>query len=264
MLQEERMRRMKPYKGFDENLRLDGKVAVITGAASGIGNATAKLMSKKGAKIVALDRNPEVVQIAKEIAPDALGIAVDLTDYEQVEKAFDAILKEMQGIDIVCNIAGLGSGTAACDISPEEYLRVINVNLNAVFYVCQIAGKIMIRQGRGGRIINMSSQAGVVALYGHVAYSASKAGLMAVTRDLALEWGKYGITVNSVAPTVVMTPMAKDYWVGERAEAHLAQIPAGRFAEMDEVAMAFVYLASDAAAMINGSNLVIDGGFTIN
>ena len=122
----------------------------------------------------------------------------------------------------------------------------------------------MIRQGRGGRIINMSSQAGVVALYGHVAYSASKAGLMAVTRDLALEWGKYGITVNSVAPTVVMTPMAKDYWVGERAEAHLAQIPAGRFAEMDEVAMAFVYLASDAAAMINGSNLVIDGGFTIN
>lgn len=189
---------------------------------------------------------------------------MDLTDYAQVEKAFETIVEKMQGVDIVCNIAGLGSGTAACDITPEEFLRVINVNLNAVFYVSQIAGKIMIRQGRGGRIINMSSQAGVVALNGHVAYSASKAGLMAVTRDLALEWGQYGITVNSVAPTVVMTPMAKDYWVGERARAHLAQIPAGRFAEMDEVAMAFVYLASDAAAMINGSNLVIDGGFTIN
>lgn len=255
---------MNQYKGFDENLRLDGKVAVVTGAASGIGNATAKLMAKKGARIVALDRNPEVIEIAKEIAADALGIAVDLTDYKQVEEVFCTIRQETGSIDIVCNIAGLGSGTPADEITPEEFLRVINVNLNAVFYVSQVAGKIMIEQGRGGRIINMSSQAGVVALYGHVAYSASKAGLMAVTRDMALEWGKYGITVNSVAPTVVMTPMAKDYWVGERGAAHLAQIPAGRFAEMDEIAMAFVYLASDAAAMVNGANLVVDGGFTIN
>ena len=122
----------------------------------------------------------------------------------------------------------------------------------------------MIQQGRGGRIINMSSQAGIVALPGHIAYSASKAGVMAITRDLALEWGKYGITVNSVAPTVVMTPMSREYWSGERGASHLAQIPTGRFAEMDEVAMAYVYLASDAAAMINGANLVIDGGFTIN
>ena len=121
----------------------------------------------------------------------------------------------------------------------------------------------MIKAGRGGRIINMSSQAGVVALPGHIAYSASKGGLMAITRALALEWGKYGITVNSVAPTVVMTPMSRDYWVGERGAAHLAQIPAGRFAEMDEVAMVYVFLASDAAAMINGANIVIDGGFTI-
>lgn len=255
---------MKEYKGFDINLCLNGKVAVVTGAASGIGNATAKLMAKKGAKVVALDRNPEIEKIAGEIAEGTLGIAIDLTDYNQVENVFRMICEKMGGIDIVCNIAGLGSGTDAIEITPEEFLRVININLNAVFYVSQIAGRIMIQQGRGGRIINMSSQAGIVALQGHVAYSASKAGLMAVTRDLALEWGKYGITVNSVAPTVVMTPMAKDYWVGQRGAAHLAQIPAGRFAEMDEIAMAFVYLASDAAAMINGSNLVIDGGFTIN
>lgn len=255
---------MNQYKGFDENLRLDGKVAVITGGASGIGNATAKMMSKKGAKIVVLDRNPSIKEKAMEISEEALGIAVDLTDYAQVEKVFQDILEKMGSVDIVCNIAGLGSGTPAEDISQEEYLSVINVNLNAVFYVSQIAGRIMIKAGKGGRIINMSSQAGVVALHGHIAYSASKAGLMAITRDLALEWGKYGITVNSVAPTVVMTPMAKDYWVGERAEKHLAQIPVGRFAEMDEIAMAFVYLASDAAAMVNGTNLVVDGGFTIN
>ena len=109
----------------------------------------------------------------------------------------------------------------------------------------------------------MASQAGIVALFGHVAYSASKAGLLAVTRDLALEWGQYGITTNAISPTVVMTPMARDYWVGERGAAHLAQIPVGRFAEMDEVAMAACYLASDAATMINGANLVLDGGFTI-
>ena len=96
-----------------------------------------------------------------------------------------------------------------------------------------------------------------------MAYSASKAGLLAVTRDLALEWGKYGITCNAVSPTVVLTPMARDYWVGERGAAHLAQIPTGRFAEMDEIAAAVAFLASDAAQMINGHNLVVDGGFTI-
>ncbi len=165
--------------------------------------------------------------------------------------------------DILCNIAGLGSGTAAAEISKEEFDKVLQVNLNAAFYMAQIVGRRMIAAGRGGRIINMASQAGIVALFGHVAYSASKAGLLAVTRDLALEWGQYGITTNAISPTVVMTPMARDYWVGERGAAHLAQIPVGRFAEMDEVAMAACYLASDAATMINGANLVLDGGFTI-
>ncbi|MCI9067680.1 MAG: D-threitol dehydrogenase [Lachnospiraceae bacterium] len=255
---------MNQYQGFDENLSLEGKTAVITGGASGIGRATAGMMVRKGARVVILDRDPRVGEAAEEIGNGTLGLTADLTDYDQVEASFQEVLRTAGGIDIVCNIAGLGSGTPAEKITKEEFLRVINVNLNAVFFVSQVAGRIMLRQGRGGRIINMSSQAGVVALHGHVAYSASKAGLMAVTRDLALEWGKYGITVNSVAPTVVMTPMAKDYWVGERGAAHLAQIPAGRFAEMDEIAMAFVYLASDAAAMINGANLVVDGGFTIN
>lgn len=255
---------MKLYKEFDKNLRLDGKVAVITGGASGIGNTTAKMMAQKGARVILLDRNPQVLEETAQISEDALGYVVDLTVYQQVQDVFDEILKETGQIDIVCNIAGLGSACPAEDISLEEYTAVMNVNLNAVFYVCQVAGRIMIRSGKGGRIINMSSQAGIVALHGHVAYSASKGGLMAITRDLALEWGKYGITVNSVAPTVVMTPMAKDYWVGERAEAHLAEIPAGRFAEMEEVAMVYVYLASDAAAMINGANIVVDGGFTIH
>jgi len=122
----------------------------------------------------------------------------------------------------------------------------------------------MIERGEGGRIINIASDAGIVAIKDHVAYSASKAGLLAVTRSLALEWGKYGITCNAISPCVVMTPMSRAYWVGERAERHLEQIPVGRFAEMDEIAAAVAFLASDGAQMINGHNLSIDGGFTIN
>lgn len=253
---------MNQYKPFDLELRLDHKIALITGAASGIANATAKMMSKKGATVIMADIDPQVVEAAKEVER-ATAVVVDITDYAQLEKTVDSLTKTVGDIDILCNIAGLGSGTPAEEISKDEFDRVLKVNLCGAFYLSQIVGRKMIAAGKGGRIICMSSQAGVVALPGHVAYSASKAGLMAITRDMALEWGKYGITANTVAPTVVMTPMARDYWSGERGTAHLAQIPAGRFAEMDEVAMAVCYLASDAAAMINGANLVIDGGFTI-
>lgn len=253
---------MSQYKGFDTELRLDGKVALLTGAASGIANAAAKMMSKKGAKVIMVDVNPAVTEAAKEV-PGAVPVVLDITDYDLVERTVEELTQRVGNIDILCNIAGLGSGTPAEEISKEEFDRVLRVNLNGAFYLSQIVGRKMIQAGKGGRIISMSSQAGVVALPGHIAYSASKAGLMAITRDMALEWGKYGITANTIAPTVVMTPMARDYWSGERGAAHLAQIPTGRFAEMDEIAMAVCYLASDAAAMINGANLVIDGGFTI-
>ena len=144
----------------------------------------------------------------------------------------------------------------------EEFMNVLNVNLKSAFMVAQCVGRTMLESGRGGRIINIASDAGVVALKDHIAYSASKAGLISVTRTLALEWGPYGITTNAVSPCVVMTPMSKAYWVGEKAEKHLAQIPVGRFLEMDEVAACIAFLASDGAQMINGQNIVIDGGYT--
>lgn len=252
---------MKEYKEFDENLSLEGKVAVVTGGASGIGNASAKMLRRKGADVVLFDLSESVKKAAEEIG--AMGIALDITRPQEVQEAVDKVMECKGKIDILCNIAGLGSGTPAEDITIKEFDSVIRVNLCGAFYTSQIVGREMIKADNGGRIINMASQAGVVALPGHVAYSASKSGLLAVTRDLALEWGKYGITCNAISPTVVMTPMARDYWSGERGAAHLAQIPAGRFAEMDEIAMAVVYLASDAAAMVNGANLVVDGGFTI-
>ncbi len=253
---------MNTYKGFSLDLSLEDKIAVVTGAASGIGNAIAQMMSAKGAKVVMLDLNAAVMEAAVKV-DNAVGFQLDICDYIKTQATVKKIVGEVGPIDILCNIAGLGSGVNAESVTKEEFDRVLMVNLNAAFYMAQLVGREMIAANRGGRIINMASQAGIVALHGHVAYSASKAGLLAVTRDLALEWGKYGITTNAISPTVVMTPMAKEYWSGKRGADHIAQIPAGRFAEMDEIAIAACYLASDAAAMVNGANLVIDGGFTI-
>lgn len=255
---------MSVYKEFSRDLSLSGKVAVVSGGTSGIGFATAKMLALKGAAVVIWGRNPNIRQMAREIGGDAYGVQVDITDTAQTLSAVDDVIKMNGKIDILCNSAGIGSGKPAEDISEEEFMNVLNVNLKSAFMVAQSVGRTMIERGEGGRIINIASDAGIVAIKDHVAYSASKAGLLAVTRSLALEWGKYGITCNAISPCVVMTPMSRAYWVGERAERHLEQIPVGRFAEMDEIAAAVAFLASDGAQMINGHNLSIDGGFTIN
>ena len=232
---------MSAYKKFAYDLRLDGKVAVVTGGTSGIGQETARMLAWKGATVIIFGRNPKIHEIAAQLGPKVTGINVDITQTTQIAAAVDQVIKMNGAIDI---------------------MNVLNVNLKSAFMVAQCVGRTMLESGRGGRIINIASDAGVVALKDHIAYSASKAGLISVTRTLALEWGPYGITTNAVSPCVVMTPMSKAYWVGEKAEKHLAQIPVGRFLEMDEVAACIAFLASDGAQMINGQNIVIDGGYT--
>ena len=253
---------MSAYKKFAYDLRLDGKVAVVTGGTSGIGQETARMLAWKGATVIIFGRNPKIHEIAAQLGPKVTGINVDITPTTQIAAAGDQVSKMNGAIDILVNSAGIGSGKPAEDISEEEFMNVLNVNLKSAFMVAQCVGRTMLESGRGGRIINIASDAGVVALKDHIAYSASKAGLISVTRTLALEWGPYGITTNAVSPCVVMTPMSKAYWVGEKAEKHLAQIPVGRFLEMDEVAACIAFLASDGAQMINGQNIVIDGGYT--
>lgn len=255
---------MSVYKEFSHDLSLSGKVAVVSGGTSGIGYTTAKMLASKGASVVIWGRNPNIHKLAEEIGGGAYGVQLDITDTAQIRSAVDYVIKMNGKIDILCNSAGIGSGKPAEDISEEEFMNVLNVNLKSAFMAAQSVGRTMIERGNGGRIINIASDASVVAIKDHVAYSASKAGLLAVTRSLALEWGKYGITCNAISPCVVMTPMSKAYWVGERAERHLSEIPVGRFAEMEEIAAAVAFLASDGAQMINGHNLVVDGGFTIN
>ena len=251
---------MSEYRKFDYDLRLDGKTAVVTGGTSGIGKAIAEVFAFRGAKVVILGRK-NVQETAKELG--VAGKELELTDREAMKKTVQEIEEEYDGIDILVNCAGIGSGVPASEISEEEFANVLNVNLLSAFFLTQEVGNRMIAAGKGGRIINIASDAGISAVKDHVAYSASKAGLLSVTRTLALEWGPYGITTNAISPTVVMTPMSKAYWVGEKAEKRIEQIPVKRFGEMDEIAAAAAFLASDGAQMINGHNLVADGGLSI-
>lgn len=242
---------------------LSGKLAVVTGAASGIGAAIAEGFAAKGARVAALDMNLEAAQARAAGLPGARAFACDVTDPASIARAVAEVRAEMAGIDILVNSAGIVDLAPAEEISDHAWTRTIEVNLTGSFLMAREVGRAMIAAGRGGRIINLASQAGSVAIDGHVAYCASKFGIIGVTKTLALEWGRHGITVNSISPTVVLTDLGRKAWDGPKGEAMKAQIPAGRFAEPHEIAAAAVFLASDEAAMINGADLLVDGGYTV-
>lgn len=242
---------------------LAGKTAVVTGAASGIGAAIAEGFAAKGARVALLDMNLDAAQQKADSLPDSHAFACDVTDASSIAAAVAQVTATFGGIDILVNSAGIVDLAPAEDLSPLAWSRTIDVNLTGSFVMAQAVGRAMIAAGKGGRIINLASQAGSVAIDGHVAYCASKFAIIGVTKTLALEWGRHGITVNSISPTVVMTDLGRKAWEGPKGDAMKAQIPVGRFAEPDEIAAAAVFLASDAAAMINGADLLVDGGYTV-
>lgn len=242
---------------------LGGRTAVVTGAGSGIGAAIAQAFAAQGARVALLDMNLAAATNAAAALPDAQAFACDVTDATSIGAAVDAVTQAFGGIDILVNSAGIVDLAPAEDLSDGAWTRTIAVNLTGSFLMAQAVGRGMIARGKGGRIINLASQAGSVAIEGHVAYCASKFGIVGVTKTLALEWGGHGITVNSISPTVVMTDLGRKAWDGPKGEAMKALIPAGRFAEPHEIAAAAVFLASDAAAMINGADLLVDGGYTV-
>lgn len=247
------------------DFRLDGKIAVITGAASGIGLATAKLFAEKGAVVCICDLNEEkALETAREI-PNCHGYGVNIADPNSVNALTEALIKEHGRIDILVNSAGVGDIEWAEEMSEKTWRKVIDINLSGTFFISQRIGQEMIRAGKGGKIVSLASQAGLVAIDKHVAYSVSKAGIISMTKSLAYEWGKYGIQVNAVSPTATETPMIEGYWdVGERHTNTIANTPAGRYCKPVEIACALLFLASDAANMITGENLVVDGGYTIH
>lgn len=243
---------------------LEGNVAMITGGVAGIGYAIASRFISQGCRVVLLDRSESVRDVARQLGPvsQVLGLRADVTSSPEVEQAIGETLRHFGRLDILVNSAGIVMLDPAEALSEAAWNATLAVNLTGVFLMSQIAGRHFLQQ-KGGTIINLASQAGVVALPGHLAYCASKAGVIGLTQVLALEWGPHNVRVNAISPTVVLTELGRKAWSGAVAEEMLQKIPLRRFAQPEDVAAAALYLASDAANMITGTNLVIDGGYTI-
>lgn len=251
------------FKGFDKDFNITDKVAVVTGAASGIGKAMAELFSEKGAYVVLLDIKEDVKDVAKKINPSrTLALQVDITKKENIEKVVAEIKKVYPKIDILANSAGVALLEKAEDLPEEYWDKTMELNLKGSFLMAQIIGREMIATG-GGKIVNMASQASVIALDKHVAYCASKAPIVSMTQVLAMEWAPYNINVNAISPTVILTELGKKAWAGQVGEDMKKLIPAGRFGYPEEVAACALFLVSDAMSLITGENLIIDGGYTI-
>lgn len=240
--------------------RLENKVAIITGGAAGIGAATAKKFVAEGAQVVIWDMNAERgEQFAKEL--NITFDKVNTANYEEIEVAAKKVFDKFGRIDILVNNAGITRDSTLKKMTPELWQQVIDVNLTGVFYCTKVVSEYMLQNG-WGRILNASS---VVALYGNFGqtnYTATKSGLIGMTKTLARELGRNGITVNCVAPGFIATEMVAA--MPENVlDAMKAKVPVGRLGEPSEIASAYAFLASDEAAYINGTVLSVDGGMTV-
>ena len=251
-------------------MRLDQRVAVITGAGSGIGQAMALLFAREAARIVAADVNGSAAEetAAKVVAEGGTcqAMVVDVTEPDQVRGMIERAHEHYGRIDILCNNAGIGSTTDVIDCEPDEWDRVMAVNVKSVYLGCKYVLPRMIAQG-GGVIVNTASVAGMVGIVKRASYSASKGAVIALTRQVAMDFVEQGIRVNCLCPGTVDSP-----WVGRlldmaadpvaARQTLVARQPMGRLGTPEEVAAAALYLASDDAAFITGTGLVIDGGLT--
>ena len=256
---------MAEFKGFDKNFEISGKTAVVTGSAKGIGKAIALMFAEKGANIVLVDMDPGIKEVSDEIKKmgrKTVELVYDISLTGNIDIIVKECLKNFPKIDILVNNAGVGLVDDAQKITEEIWDKTMSVNLKALFLLSQAVGKEMMRQGKG-KIINIASIAGPIAFEKHSAYTASKAGVIGLTKNMALEWAKYGINVNSVSPIVTLTEMGRTVWIGELGENMKKKIPMGRFNDPSEIAAVVLFLASDATDMITGHNVVIDGGYSI-
>lgn len=250
--------------GLDLSFSLDGKVAVVTGGASGIGAAIASTFVTKRAQVAIVDQNIDAAQVqAGELGHGTRAFVCNVADAASVTAVTRAVLAEFGRIDVLVNCAGLVALAPAEDLALEAWDATLDVNLKGTFLMSQAVGRAMLEQGRG-KIVNLASQAASVGLDQHAAYCASKAGVLGLTRVLAVEWAPQGVTVNSISPTVVLTDLGRKAWDGAKGEAMRALIPTGRFAEPEEIAALALFLASDGSDMINGADILVDGGFTVH
>jgi NAD(P)-dependent dehydrogenase (short-subunit alcohol dehydrogenase family) len=253
-----------PFPRFD----LTGRTALVTGAARGLGSAIALALGHAGAD-VALGLRDARTGGHLEDALVAMGrrclrLQMDVTAMDQVERSIATVAERWGALDILVNNAGLGPENPAEDVTEEDFDLTMGVNVKGLFFTSQAAGRVMIRQGRGGRIISLSSQAGFAALPTESVYCMSKAAVSHLTRCLAVEWGKHGIAVTAVAPTFIRTDGTQAALADPAFRADVEERIAGlhRIGEPMDVAGAVVFLASPAASLITGTTLLVDGGWT--
>jgi NAD(P)-dependent dehydrogenase (short-subunit alcohol dehydrogenase family) len=248
---------------------LDGRIALVTGAARGLGRAIALALAEAGADLALglrdASRDDGLAGEIRDLGRRALPLQMDVTRLEEVDAAVAATVEQFGSLDLLVNNAGGGAGLVpAEEVSVAAFDRTLNVNLRGAFFACRAAFEPMRERGFG-RIVTVSSQAALVALPGEAAYCSAKAAVSHLTRCLAVEWGRHGITVNSVAPTFVRTPGTEPVLSDPQFRAEVEERIAAlhRIGEPDEVAGAVVFLCSPAASLITGETLVIDGGWTI-
>ena len=245
---------------------LQGQVALVTGAARGIGNACALALAHAGADVALglrdINTGRELVAQIEAMGRRVLPLQMDVTRLAEIQHAVDATVAHFGRLDILVNNAGLGPSNLAENVREEDFDFTVAVNLKGTFFTSQAAGRVMIKQ-KYGRIINLGSQAGSVALPTESIYCMTKAAIAHLTKCLAVEWGQYNITVNAVAPTFINTPGTAEALEDAAFRADvLSRIALGRIGEPMEVASAVVFLASPAASLITGDTLLIDGGWT--
>ena len=247
---------------------LKGKIAVVTGGSTGIGQALAQGLAQSGARVVIVNRNAENGKAAaKKIVDqglDAVSIPADLSRKEGVEKMAGEVLSRFDRIDILVNNAGTGVRKSALDLTEEDLDHIFDLNFKAVFRCCKIVGRKMIDQG-GGKIVNVSSLAKHFTAMNRSGYSASKAAVSQYTRTLALEWAKYGVYVNDICPGIIRTPLTGAYIDSDenRMKVVLGKIPLKRLGRPEDMVGAVLFLASSASDYMTGQSLIIDGGYSL-
>lgn len=254
---------MNDFPRFD----LQGQVALVTGAARGLGRAISLALAHAGADVALgfrdVSSGGELVREIEGLGRRALPLQMDISSMEQIFSGVDETEARFAKLDILVNNAGIAPENLAENVREPDFDATLAVNLKGTFFASQAAGRVMIRQ-KHGRIINMSSQAGFAALPGESVYCMTKAAIAHLTKCLAVEWGKHGITVNAVAPTFIRTPGTEEYLSVPQNRADVLERIAAlhRIGEPMEVAGAVVFLASPAASLITGETILIDGGWT--
>ena len=255
-------------KSMLPSMRLDDQVAVVTGSGSGLGQAIAIALAEAGATVVVTDLAQRLHNAKKtrdriiQLGRKSVAVSLNVTSIRSIRRMVKKTTDEFGRIDILVNNAGVNISKPALEVTEDDWDKVLDVNLKGVFFCCQEVGRKMIER-RFGKIINVASQNGVIGYYNRVAYCSSKAGVVNLTRVLAIEWARKNINVNAIGPTFVRTPLTDKLFQEESFTSEvLRRIPLGRLGQPEDITGSVVFLASSAAQLITGHTLLIDGGWT--